>query len=127
MGTVNYNKGASGNNAILLRNVDPNLVYPVGLVTGDEGRVDGTPLSDEEVAFFPLETAEFGDEGFKKHKSYFLYDYEDYDIQKLEAQKNAGKLYMTTWDTLPTSAIIDNFIVRPIYKGKTYFYFQDVG
>lgn len=126
MGTVNYNKGASGNNAILLRNVDPNLVYPVGLLTGDEGRVDGTPLSDEEVAFFPLETAEFGST-INAHKSYCLYDYEDYDIQKLEAQKSAGKLYMTTWDTLRTSATIDGFIVRPTYKGKTYFYFQDMG
>ena len=127
MGTVNYNKNASGNNAIVLRDVDPNLVYPVGLLKGNEGREDGTPLSDNEVAFFPLETRDFGNEVYNKGKFYLLYDYEDYDLQKLEAQKTAGKLRMTIWDSLTSAAVIDNYIIRPVYKGKTYFYFQDMG
>ena len=121
MGTVNYNKNASGNNAIVLRDVDPNLVYPVGLVTGNKGREDGTPLSDDEVAFFPLESRDFGTEAFNKGKLYFLYDYEDYDIQKLEAQKTAGKLYISLGGRFPTSYSLDDFIIRLTYKGKTYF------
>jgi hypothetical protein len=125
MGTVNYNKGASGNNAILLRNVDPNLVYPVGLITGDEGRVDGTFLSDEEVAFFPLETRDFGST-INAAKLYCLYDYEDYDIQKLEAQRTAGKLYISLWDSFPTSYSIADFVSLHTYKGKTYFYLKQL-
>ena len=124
MGMVNYNKKASGD-AILLRNVDPDLVYPVGLVISDEGRGDGTPLSDEEVAFFPLETAEFGST-INAAKPYCLYDYEDYDIQKLEAQKSAGKLYTSLWRAFPASYSIADFVSLHTYKGKTYFYLKEL-
>ena len=124
MGMVNYNKGTSGNNAILVRDVDPNLVYPVGLVIYNKNREDGVSLSDNEVAFFPLEVNDFNTEVFKEHKNCFLYDYEDYDIQKLEAQRTAGKLYISLWNAFPASYSIADFVSLHTYKGKTYFYFQ---
>jgi hypothetical protein len=126
MGMVNYNKGASGNNAILLRNVDPNLVYPVGLVIYNKNREDGVSLSDNEVAFFPLEVNDFSTEVFEEGKNCFLYDYEDYDIQKLEAQKTAGKLYISLWASFPTSYSSADFVSLHTYKGKTYFYLKQL-
>lgn len=123
MGTVNYNKGASGNNAILLRNVDPDLIYPVGLVLYNKNREDGVSLSDNEVAFFPLEVNDFSTV-FEEGKNLFLYDYEDYDIQKLEAQRTAGKLYISLWRVFPASYSIAGLVSLHTYKGKTYFYLK---